>query len=96
MFACILASRRTASSTFPTRAKGEGGSATTVARAELGDGGLRNVTTIFEALPRASGGLHFGSRIAFDNAGLSLSPRASGNQMQRRSSSTSCRARSCA
>ena len=25
---------------------------------------------IFEALPRASGGLHFGSRIAFDRAGL--------------------------
>jgi glucose/arabinose dehydrogenase len=47
-----------------------GETATTVARAEWGDSGLRDVTTIFEALPRASGGLHFGSRIAFDRAGL--------------------------
>lgn len=51
-------------------AEGPGGNATTVARAEWAEGGLRNVTTIFEALPRASGGLHFGSRIAFDRAGL--------------------------
>ena len=50
-------------------AKGAGGNATTVARAELGDGGLRGVTVIFEALPRAAGGLHFGSRIVFDRAG---------------------------
>jgi glucose/arabinose dehydrogenase len=50
--------------------EGAGGNATTVARAEWGDGGLREVTTIFEALPRASGGLHFGSRIAFDRARL--------------------------
>ena len=50
--------------------EGAGGNATTVARAEWGDGGLRAVTTIFEALPRAPGGLHFGSRIAFDRAGL--------------------------
>jgi len=49
---------------------GAGGNATTVARAEWGDGGLRSVSTIFEALPRAAGGLHFGSRIAFDRAGL--------------------------
>ncbi len=46
------------------------GAATTVARAELGDGGLKNVTVIFEALPRQGGGLHFGSRIVFDRAGL--------------------------
>jgi glucose/arabinose dehydrogenase len=51
-------------------AEGTGGAATVVARAELADGGLRNMTPIFEALPRASGGLHFGSRIAFDRAGL--------------------------
>lgn len=51
-------------------ADGAGGSATAVARAEWGDGGLRDVTTIFEALPRAPGGLHFGSRIVFDKAGL--------------------------
>lgn len=47
-----------------------GGAATTVARAELGDGGLRGATPIFTALPRAPGGLHFGSRLAFDRAGL--------------------------
>lgn len=51
-------------------APGPDGSATTVARAELGEGGLRGTTVIFEALPRAPGGLHFGSRIAFDRAGL--------------------------
>jgi glucose/arabinose dehydrogenase len=51
-------------------AEGQGGNATTVARAELGDGGLVGLRVIYEALPRASGGLHFGSRIAFDRAGL--------------------------
>ncbi len=50
-------------------AEGAGGNATTVARAELGDSGLQGVTVVFEALPRAGGGLHFGSRIAFDRAG---------------------------
>ncbi|HYD04580.1 MAG TPA: PQQ-dependent sugar dehydrogenase [Reyranella sp.] len=49
---------------------GTGSAATMVARAELADGGLRGVTVIFEALPRAGGGLHFGSRIVFDRAGL--------------------------
>ena len=70
MSACIPTSRRTACSISPIRADGAGGNATTVARAELGDGGLRGVTVIFEALPRAPGGLHFGSRIVFDRAGL--------------------------
>src|SRR5262249_19455780 len=51
-------------------ADGQGGNATTVARAELAEGGLRGLTVIFEALPRAPGGLHFGSRIVFDRAGL--------------------------
>ena len=51
-------------------AEGAGGAATAVVRAELADGGLRNVNLIVEALPRASGSLHFGSRIAFDRAGL--------------------------
>jgi aldose sugar dehydrogenase len=51
-------------------AEGSGGNATTVARAELGDGGLQGLKVIFEALPRAPGGLHFGSRIVFDRAGL--------------------------
>ncbi|SEP00371.1 Glucose/arabinose dehydrogenase, beta-propeller fold [Rhodospirillales bacterium URHD0017] len=51
-------------------AEGSGGATTHVARAELGDGALRSVSTIFRALPDAGGGLHFGSRIAFDRAGL--------------------------
>ena len=43
---------------------------TTVARAEWSETGLRNVAVIFEALPRTGGGLHFGSRIVLDRAGL--------------------------
>jgi aldose sugar dehydrogenase len=46
------------------------GAATTVARAELDDGGLGNVRVIFEALPRSHGRLNLGSRIVFDRAGL--------------------------
>ena len=49
---------------------GPGGAVTTVARAELGVGGLRGVTPLFEALPRRSGSLNLGSRIVFDRAGL--------------------------
>jgi glucose/arabinose dehydrogenase len=51
-------------------AAGEGGVVTSVARAELADGGLHNVTRIFEALPRRPGSLNLGSRIVFDRAGL--------------------------
>lgn len=52
-------------------AEGEGGAATVVIKAELPDGaGLRGVQRIFEALPRTSGGLHFGSRIVFDRSGM--------------------------
>src|SRR5215475_13088260 len=49
---------------------GPGGAVTMVARAELGVGGLRGVTPLFEALPRRSGSLNLGSRIVFDRAGL--------------------------
>lgn len=49
---------------------GPGGQVTTAARAELGDGGLRNVTPIFEAVPRRQGALNLGSRILFDRAGF--------------------------
>ena len=51
-------------------ADGSGGAVTTVARAELADGGLRNVLPLFEALPRRPGSLNMGSRILFDRAGL--------------------------
>ncbi len=64
-------------------AEGAGGAATVVARAEFTDGGLRNVTPIFEALPRTSGGLHFGSRIAFDRDGLMYVTTGERYQMRR-------------
>lgn len=64
-------------------AEGTGGAATVVARAEFTDGGLRNVTPIFEALPRTSGGLHFGSRIAFDRDGLMYVTTGERYQMRR-------------
>jgi glucose/arabinose dehydrogenase len=51
-------------------ALGHGGSVTTVARAELAEAGLKNVTPIFEALPFTQGNLNLGSRIVFDRAGL--------------------------
>ena len=50
--------------------EGQGGAVTTVARAELADGGLRNVAPLFEASPRRPGSLNVGSRIVFDRAGL--------------------------
>jgi glucose/arabinose dehydrogenase len=45
-------------------------SVTSVARAELGESGLTNVKTIFEAQPGASGTYNLGSRIVFDREGL--------------------------
>ena len=45
------------------------GARTVVARAEMGDVGLQNVTVIFGQTDRVSGGHHFGSRIAFANDG---------------------------
>jgi aldose sugar dehydrogenase len=63
--------------------EGEGGAATVLARAELRNNALVNVRPIFEALPRTSGGLHFGSRIAFDRAGLLYATCGERYQMQR-------------
>jgi aldose sugar dehydrogenase len=59
------------------------GTATTVARAELGDGGLGNAKVIFEALPRGQGSLNLGSRIVFDRAGLMYVSVGDRFQMQR-------------
>jgi glucose/arabinose dehydrogenase len=64
-------------------AEGEGGAATVVTRAELGDGGLRGATPVFDAQTRSSGGLHFGSRIAFDRAGLMYVTTGERYQMRR-------------
>ena len=52
MSACIRSSRPNRVLYLSYSGEGQGGAATTVARAELGDGGLRGVTTIFGALPR--------------------------------------------
>ena len=45
-------------------------SLTSVARAELGENGLVNVHTVFEATPGTSGNLNLGSRIVFDREGF--------------------------
>jgi glucose/arabinose dehydrogenase len=55
---------------FSYIAAGRGGSVTTAARAELADGGLRNTTPIFQALPFGGGNLNLGSRLLFDRAGF--------------------------
>ncbi len=50
---------------------GKGGIGTEVVRGRLadGEGGLKGVETVFRALPKATGGRHFGSRLLFDPAG---------------------------
>ena len=49
----------------------EGGNATSVARGRLSDDGTRveNLQVIFRAMPTYDGGAHFGSSLAFDDAG---------------------------
>jgi aldose sugar dehydrogenase len=49
-------------------AQGDAGAGTRVARARLGDGRLEDLEVIFEGM-MASGGRHFGSRLAFDPDG---------------------------
>ena len=61
----------------------EGGAATVLARAEFRNNALVGVQPIFEALPRTSGGLHFGSRVVFDRAGLLYVTCGERYQMQR-------------
>lgn len=56
---------------------------TAVARAELIDDSLKNLTVIFRQLPKTVGGQHFGSRLAFapdGNLFITLGDR--GNQME--------------
>lgn len=50
-------------------ATGDGGYGTEVARAKLIDQQLKELEVIFRALPKKSGGRHFGSRLLFDKAG---------------------------
>ncbi|WP_295134609.1 PQQ-dependent sugar dehydrogenase [uncultured Reyranella sp.] len=63
--------------------EGEGGAATVLARAQFRNNALVGMQRIFEALPRTSGGLHFGSRIVFDRAGLLYVTCGERYQMQR-------------
>jgi glucose/arabinose dehydrogenase len=60
-----------------------GGALTRVARARLGEGGLSEVTPIFDATPPGGGGNHFGSRIAFDHGGLMYVTCGERYQMER-------------
>ena len=48
---------------------GEGGAATAVARARLGEGGLENTQVIWRQQPKVSGSNHWGSRIVFRRDG---------------------------
>ena len=48
---------------------GEGGNGTAVAHAKLGEGALSDVMVVFRQLPKAGGGAHFGSRLAFSPDG---------------------------
>lgn len=59
------------------------GALTRVVRARWSEGGLADVTPIFDAAPASSGGNHFGSRIAFDRAGLMYVTCGERYQMQR-------------
>ena len=47
----------------------DGTAGTAVARATLGNDALSDVSVIYRQQPKLSGGNHFGSRLAFDNAG---------------------------
>jgi glucose/arabinose dehydrogenase len=49
---------------------GEGGGATTIARTKLEGNSLTNLEELFTAQPYSSSGVHFGSRIAFDEKGF--------------------------
>lgn len=60
-----------------------GGALTRVVRARWGEGGLGDVTPIFDATPPGGGGNHFGSRIAFDRAGLMYVTAGERYQMER-------------
>ena len=63
----------------------EGGARTAVSRARLDGGALRDLETVFVAKNAGSGGVHFGSRIAFGGDGklyVSVGERGNANQAQ--------------
>lgn len=51
-------------------ARGTGGYSTEVARGRLAGNRIEDVEVIFRQLPKTNTGLHFGSRLVFDRAGL--------------------------
>ena len=63
----------------------DGGARTAVGRARLDGGALRDLETVFVAKNPGSGGVHFGSRLAFDADGklyVSVGERGNANQAQ--------------
>lgn len=68
-------------------AAGEGGYGTEVARGRLQDGTLADTEVIFRALPKTSGGQHFGSRLQFAPDGtlfITLGERGNRDMAQER------------
>ncbi|MDW8442946.1 MAG: PQQ-dependent sugar dehydrogenase [Acetobacteraceae bacterium] len=70
---------------FCHAAEGPGGVSTAVSRGRLTEGGIEGVATIFAAMPRTGGVLHFGCRMVWDGEGflhLSLGDRMRPEQSQ--------------
>ena len=71
---------------FSYAGSGTGGVGTELARGWLDEHGLHDVEVLFRALPKSSGGRHFGGRIVFDRAGhvfLTLGDRGEMDRAQR-------------
>ena len=65
---------------------GDGGVGTELARARLQDDALVDLQVLFRALPKSSGGRHFGGRVVFDGKGhvfLTLGDRGEKERAQR-------------
>ena len=71
---------------FSYAASGPGGAGTEVARGRLNGSRLDNVELIFRMQPKATGGIHFGSRLVFDRDGhlfITLGERGNRDRAQK-------------